>query len=101
MIKTKAQEMIEELSTQFALESDLTSDGIKKALEKRLKLFDIDGVQVDDVDIDMEGDIVVTFSDYEGDTLEAIFLVDDEEIQKYKRRFLTSWFDTRPLSKFL
>ena len=75
--KSKAAQMIEDLATAFAMEADLTNDGVKKEFEKRLKLFDFEGIQVDSVDIDHEGDVVVTFSDDDGSELEVIFLVDE------------------------
>lgn len=75
---TRARKILEDLATLNG-EVTLTSDGIQKEFEKRLKMFGLDMVQVDDVDVDPEGDIAVTFSDDEGDQVEVVFLVDDEE----------------------
>jgi len=53
-------------------------NNVKKAFQKRLAYFEMDGVSVDEVDIDLEGNIRVTFSDYEDDVMEVLFGYDED-----------------------
>ena len=53
-------------------------NNVKKAFQERLAYFEMDGVSVDDVDIDLEGNIRVTFSDYEDDIMEVLFGYDED-----------------------
>jgi hypothetical protein len=43
------------------------------ALSKRLTMLRIDGIQVDDMEADEDGNIVVTFTDYEDNSLDVVF----------------------------
>lgn len=52
---------------------------IEKAFMDRMDSFGIEGISVDRVDVDLEGDIVVQFSDENDDELAALFMVDDED----------------------
>lgn len=55
-------------------------DAIIIAFEKRLDKFGFDNITVEDVEVDMEGNILVSFSDLEGeDYLEALFVYDEDE----------------------
>ena len=57
----------------------ISSAAIKKAFEAKIAHFDFDGVIVDDVDVDLEGNITVSFSDIEGDQMDILFVHDEEE----------------------
>ena len=53
----------------------IDSNEIKRALEKRLKQIAVDDVAVNDVDVDLDGNITVEFSDEEGD-IDIVFTID-------------------------
>jgi hypothetical protein len=76
---SKARELIEELSSDFAGVDGLTPASIKSAFERRLEFFNIEDVSIAEVTMDFEGDINVTFIDDDDDELSVIFLVDDED----------------------
>lgn len=54
-------------------------ENVKAALTKKLGQFGMDGVMVDDVDVEMDGIITVYFSDTEGGELAVSFTYDDVE----------------------
>ena len=76
---SKASEIIEELKTEFSRVGELTASGIKRAFRERMAMFNIDDADVTDVEIDLEGEIRVTFVDEENDMMTVIFFVDDED----------------------
>ena len=56
----------------------ISPDRIKTELRKRLDFFGISGVFVDEVEIEVEGDIRVDLSDDDKDQMSVVFLVDPE-----------------------
>lgn len=76
-MRTKADDILAGLNEQGILPFD--PEDIKRAFERKLEQFDFDNVRVSDVDIDLEGDIVVSFEDFEGDEVSLLFQYDDED----------------------
>ena len=54
-------------------------EDIKASMEARLSRLGIEDIAVTEVDVDIDGDITVTFQDIEGDELDAVFTVDPED----------------------
>ena len=75
----KAKELLKLFEDHSLL--PFSARGIKKAFAQKLEYLDIEGVVVEDVDIEMDGDIVVSFSDSEGDEVAILFQVDGDEIE--------------------
>jgi len=55
------------------------AEAVKEALVKRMNRVGIEEISVIDVEVDMEGDITVTFQDDEGDVMDVIFSYDPED----------------------
>jgi len=75
--ESRASKLLEEMDDSgFSL---IDPEEIKKEFRQKIKNFGIEGVNVEDVTVDMENDIIVNFSDDEGDELLAIFQHNEEE----------------------
>lgn len=59
--------------------SDQKPDAIAKAFQSRIDRYDFDGITVDDVEINMDGSIEITFVDAEDDELSVLFDYSDED----------------------
>jgi hypothetical protein len=57
----------------------ISSASIKQAFEKRLSEIGIENIFIDDVVVDYEGDITVSFADDEHNQLDILFAYDDDE----------------------
>lgn len=52
--------------------------GMFDAFEEKISSFGIEGLSIEDIEVDYDGFISVIFSDDEGDELEVIFMYDEE-----------------------
>jgi hypothetical protein len=59
--------------------SEQKPDDIAKAFQSRIDRYDFDGITVDDVEINMDGSIEITFVDAEGDEMSVLFDYSDED----------------------
>ena len=73
-------DLLEYMSSVDAVVRVPTADRIHTALVKRLAKFGFDGVAVDSVDVDSDGDVKVVFSDIYGDKQEVLFGMDGSHI---------------------
>jgi len=55
------------------------AESVVHAFQNRLKYFNIEGVKVAEVEVDFEGDVIVHFSDHDGDEMGLLFTVDPDE----------------------
>ena len=78
---SKAKDIIEQLSFSADM-YPLKRDAIMQAFTSKLAQLDMEEVQVEDVDIGLDGITTVTFSDEEGE-LEVEFFVDEDDDAVY------------------
>lgn len=76
----KTIELLEYMSSVDAVVNVPAAERMHKALVKRLAKFKFDGVAVDSVDVDADGDVRVVFSDIYGDKQEVLFGLDGSHI---------------------
>lgn len=59
--------------------SQMKPEDIANAFNKRIELFDFDGITVDEVEVDAEGGITVTFVDADGDEMSVLFSYEEDD----------------------
>lgn len=72
----RAKKVLEQIGEPI---KGINSDSIKLAFEQRLDKLGFEGITVEDVEADIEGDIIVTFADDDGDELDVLFTVDEDD----------------------
>jgi len=55
------------------------SQAVKSSIENRINFLGIEGVFVDEVEVDIDGDIIVTFVDEDDDEMDVVFAYDPED----------------------
>lgn len=70
----------EYMSSVDTVVNDPAKDRMHKALVKKLAKFQFDGVAVDSVDVDADGDVRVVFSDVYGEKMEVLFGLDGSTV---------------------
>lgn len=76
--KTKVQQLNDNLDVDTSF-TEIDPMNVALEFEKVLRAKDIDGIQVDGVDVGLDGIINVGFSDEDGDEMEVAFMYDEEE----------------------
>lgn len=59
--------------------NEMTPEAIAKAFSARIEMYDFDGITVDEVEIDGEGGITITFVDADGDEMSVLFAYEEDE----------------------
>lgn len=80
---SRAEKLLHRLNEVFdtfsSVLAPLQPEEVKKAFERRLEYFGFDNVLVDYVEVYQDGDIVVAFSDLDGEQMLVLFGVDEYE----------------------
>lgn len=72
--------MVKSQSWNFLNKANIPdSKAIRSSIEKRINFLGIEGVFVDEVEVDIDGDIIVTFVDEEDDEMDVVFAYDPED----------------------